>query len=206
MNAIYRYISGDGLLRGLNLNAPVNGVRPSAGVRQRHSGRWRRTIAPARMEFRRADELSAGAGTDSAGGGTSGGSISSATTRWPGTRTTSMVRSACLRQGISISSGVTRPAMRSTASTAGFSRRRSETWPCRSTSTERSARHMGYRPGYDDNGDLIFNDRPAGYARNTLVTPETWTLEPVHGLFLHVRPVHPVAARAFSSDLAPAAR
>ena len=30
--------------------------------------------------------------------------------------------------------------------------------------------------GYDDNGDLIFNDRPAGVARNTAMTPATWTL------------------------------
>ena len=29
MNAIYRYTRGEGLLRGLNLNAPVDGVRPS---------------------------------------------------------------------------------------------------------------------------------------------------------------------------------
>ena len=29
MNATYRYIRGEGLLRGLNLSAPVNGVRPS---------------------------------------------------------------------------------------------------------------------------------------------------------------------------------
>ena len=29
VNAIYRYARGKGLLRGLNLNAPVNGVRPS---------------------------------------------------------------------------------------------------------------------------------------------------------------------------------
>jgi hypothetical protein len=30
VNAIYRYTSGTGLLRGLNLNAPENGIRPSA--------------------------------------------------------------------------------------------------------------------------------------------------------------------------------
>src|SRR4029078_10165605 len=32
------------------------------------------------------------------------------------------------------------------------------------------------RTGYDDNGDLIFNDRPAGYGRNTLRQPGQWTL------------------------------
>ena len=34
----------------------------------------------------------------------------------------------------------------------------------------------GIQTGTDDNGDLIFNDRPAGFARNTLVTDSTWTL------------------------------
>ena len=31
--------------------------------------------------------------------------------------------------------------------------------------------NYGEQTGYDDNGDLIFNDRPAGIGRNTLVTP-----------------------------------
>jgi len=30
--------------------------------------------------------------------------------------------------------------------------------------------------GTDVNGDLIFNDRPAGFARNTLLTDPTWNL------------------------------
>ena len=34
----------------------------------------------------------------------------------------------------------------------------------------------GLQTGVDDNGDLIFNDRPAGIARNTLLTDPTWTL------------------------------
>ena len=34
----------------------------------------------------------------------------------------------------------------------------------------------GIQTGVDDNGDLIFNDRPAGIARNTLLTDPTWTL------------------------------
>ena len=34
----------------------------------------------------------------------------------------------------------------------------------------------GIQTGLDNNGDLIFNDRPAGIARNTLLTPATWTL------------------------------
>jgi hypothetical protein len=32
------------------------------------------------------------------------------------------------------------------------------------------------RTGYDDNGDLIFNDRPAGVGRNTLRQPGQWTI------------------------------
>src|SRR5262249_50907233 len=32
------------------------------------------------------------------------------------------------------------------------------------------------RTGYDDNGDLVFNDRPAGVGRNTLRQPGQWTM------------------------------
>jgi Carboxypeptidase regulatory-like domain len=35
------------------------------------------------------------------------------------------------------------------------------------------------RTGRDDNGDLIFNDRPAGVGRNTERTPWQWTINPV---------------------------
>ncbi len=34
----------------------------------------------------------------------------------------------------------------------------------------------GIRTGRDDNGDLVFNDRPAGVRRNTLSTSTNWTL------------------------------
>jgi hypothetical protein len=34
----------------------------------------------------------------------------------------------------------------------------------------------GIQTGSDDNGDLIFNDRPVGVARNTLVTEPTWNM------------------------------
>ena len=34
----------------------------------------------------------------------------------------------------------------------------------------------GIQTGFDDNGDLIFNDRPAGVRRNTLLTDPTWML------------------------------
>jgi len=34
----------------------------------------------------------------------------------------------------------------------------------------------GIQTGSDDNGDLIFNDRPAGVGRNTLRTDPTWML------------------------------
>ena len=43
-------------------------------------------------------------------------------------------------------------------------------------SSRARARRYSIRTGYDDNGDLIFNDRPAGYGRNTLRQPGQWTL------------------------------
>ena len=60
----------------------------------------------------------------------------------------------------------------------------------------------GMQTGLDDNGDLIFNDRPLGVARNTLLTDPMWNLNLFYVVFVHVRPVdsaaagHPVRARS----------
>ena len=43
----YTYTRGAALARGLNLNAPVDGVRPDPRVRQHHRGRLRRQLAAA---------------------------------------------------------------------------------------------------------------------------------------------------------------
>jgi hypothetical protein len=37
-----------------------------------------------------------------------------------------------------------------------------------------SARPLTIRTGFDDNGDLIFNDRPEGVARNSARVPGQW--------------------------------
>ena len=44
----------------------------------------------------------------------------------------------------------------------------------------RPARPIHITTGHDDNGDLVFNDRPAGVGRNTQWTPGQWT---VNGFF-----------------------
>ena len=37
-----------------------------------------------------------------------------------------------------------------------------------------SRRPLNIRTGFDDNGDLIFNDRPAGVGRNSVRVPGQW--------------------------------
>ena len=176
VNATYRYIRGDGLLRGLNLNAPVDGLRPSPQFGNVIQVVGDGQIATARVELRRPDELSAGAGTEQPGAGISGGSISSATTRWPEREQRRRRRSACLRPGISISSGATPPSHARHRFNGGFLTQAFRDLAMQVNVNGNLGTTYSIQTGVDDNGDLIFNDRPAGIARNTLVTPETWTL------------------------------
>ena len=83
-----------------------------------------------------------------------------------------MAPSACLRQGISISSGATRLGHAKHRFNGGFLTQAFRDLAMQVNVNGNLGTAYGIQTGYDDNGDLIFNDRPAGYARNTLVTPE----------------------------------
>lgn len=126
LHATYRYVRGERLLGGLNLNAPVNGVRPSPqfgnvikvvgdGAMRQHV--WNFGGQTTRRRSR--------GGPRRAGIGAA--STSSGTTRSRGARTTPTAPSACRPQAISTSSGATRCRTRSIGSRADFSHRRTGT-------------------------------------------------------------------------------
>ena len=83
----------------------------------------------------------------------------------------------------------------SIVSSAGFSPRRSGTSAVQLNINGNLGTAYGIQTGHDDNGDLIFNDRPAGVARNTLLTDPMLDLNMFAGLLVHVRAVDPAAAR-----------
>jgi hypothetical protein len=172
----YSYMRGSALLRGFNLNAPIDGVRPeplfgniieavSDGSSRQHEVRLNITVNPgALLPADDAPRL-----------------------RWK--RTTLFVNYTLTRQENNTDGAFTPPA------TGNLD----EEWgPARSDVRHRlnvqlnnqiirnlgmgigvngtSGSAYGIRTGRDDNGDLIFNDRPAGVGRNTLVTAAQWTL------------------------------
>ena len=73
-------------------------------------------------------------------------------------------------------SGARPPDMRSTVSLAASSRRRSAISALQVNVNGHLGTAYGVQTGFDGNGDLIFNDRPAGVARNTQLTAPSWTL------------------------------
>ena len=83
VSATYSYQRGSRLARGLNLNAPIDGVRPDPAFAQRHRGRVRRRVAAASAAGRREHQprrAAAGVQRDRASAGS--GRPSSPTTRW----------------------------------------------------------------------------------------------------------------------------
>jgi hypothetical protein len=175
LNAAYRYVRGQGLLRGLNLNAPIDGVRPSPGfgnviqvvgdaaMRQHVWNFGGQTNPPqeqgrtaARWNFRRFNffgNYSLAWSENNTDGAFSVPATGNLDREWGNAFSHAKHRfqGAFLTQayrdlGIQIN-------VNGHLGTA-----------------------YGRQTGTDENGDLIFNDRPAGIARNTLLTDPTWTL------------------------------
>jgi hypothetical protein len=164
VNASYTYRRGDGLLRGRNLNAPVNGVRPDAAFAnivdvtgdagsRSHSVNlggnvialnWHRTILFANYTYTHSQSNGAGAFSLPANG-------DDLTTEWGPTQPTHRVQgqiNAELIKDLSISLNVRR----------------------------QSGTPYNITTGRDFNGDGVFNDRPAGVARNSALTPGQWDI------------------------------
>jgi hypothetical protein len=174
VGATYSDIRGDGILRGRNLNAPINGVRPDpsfANVVETVSDGKLRTkslMTNASLNFftptpnnTRLFDWKRGLGMfghyglsrsrNNSDGAFSTPATGSLDAEWGPSN--GDVRH---RGNISISTGF----LRNFNASIDFS--------------VSSAPPITIRTGFDDNGDLIFNDRPAGVGRNTERTTGQW--------------------------------
>ena len=175
LNATYRYVRGEGLLRGLNLNAPVNGVRPSpefaniiqvvddAAMRQHVWNFGGQTNPPqeqgrtaARWNFRRFNFFG-------------NYSLAWSENNTDGPFSVPATGDLDLEWGHAFSHAKHRFQ-------GGFLTQAYRDLGIQININGNLGTTYGRQTGTDDNGDLIFNDRPAGIARNTLLTDPTWTL------------------------------
>lgn len=164
VNAGYSYRKGASMLRGRNLNAPVNGVRPDRNfanvievvndAEQRvHSVNiganmialnWKRTVLFANYTYTKAESNGTGPFSLPANG-------DDLSTEW----------------------GLTQPKHRISGSI--------QMAPFKDVSFSLNIRQQSGSPynittGRDNNGDGVFNDRPAGVARNSAFTSSQWDI------------------------------
>jgi len=175
VNAIYRYTRGTGLFRGLNQNAPVDGVRPSSdfanviqvvgdGRSRQHA--WNiggQTNFPQelgrtarRWDFRRFNFFG------------------NYTLAWnennvDGAFSVPATGDLDLEWGNA-------PGHAKHRFNGGFLSQAYRDFSIQVNVNGNLGTTYGLQTGRDGNRDLIFNDRPDGAARNTLITPETWML------------------------------
>jgi hypothetical protein len=176
VSAVYAYTRGIGLFVGENLNAPVAGVRPdprfanviqavSGGTSQVHSLDSSVTLNLAGLgtnpttgplwQWRRGLRLSGQYTLGRQRNNTDGAFAVPATDlafEW-GPSSQDIRHRGSVNFGTSAVRGLS--ASMSLSATSG--------------------RPLNIRTGFDDNGDLIFNDRPAGVARNSVRVPGQWT-------------------------------
>ncbi len=175
VNATYRYVRGEGLLRGDNLNTPFNGVRPDLrfgnviqvvgdGRSLQHMWQFGGQTNPPqeqgrtsrRWDWRRFNffgNYTLAYNTNNSDGPFSVPSTGDLDLEW-GT--------AAQHARHRFFGGFFSNAFRELAMQVNVNGNLGTAY--------------GIQTGLDNNGDLIFNDRPSGIARNTLLTPATWTL------------------------------
>jgi hypothetical protein len=176
LNGVYAYSRGSGLYVGENLNAPVDGERPnpefanviragSEGKSEGHSleasgqlnlaGLGANPTTGPLFQWRRGLRVGASYNWGRAYNNTDGAFTTPAedlTLDWG--PSTSDVRH---RGNISFGTA----SLRGLSASVNF--------------TGSSARPLTIRTGFDDNGDLIYNDRPDGVGRNSARVPGQWT-------------------------------
>jgi hypothetical protein len=175
LNATYRYVRGEGLLRGLNLNAPVNGVRPSPqfgnviqvvgdGAMRQHVWNFGGQTNPPQEQGRTAQRwnwrrfnffgnYSLAWSENNTDGAFSVPSTGNLDLEWGNAFSHAKHR---------FQGGFLTQAYRDLGIQLNINGHLGTAY--------------GIQTGFDDNSDLIFNDRPAGIARNTLLTDPTWNL------------------------------
>ena len=175
VNGTYRYIRAEGNLRGLNLNTPVNGVRPSPEF-----GNVIQVVGDGSMRQH----------VWNFGGQTNFPQELGRTARRWDLRRFNFFGNYFLAWNENNSDGpFSVPATGSLEHEWGsaFSHAKHRFFGGFLTQAFRDlavqvnvngnlGTAYGIQTGFDDNGDLIFNDRPAGVARNTLVTDPNLTL------------------------------
>jgi hypothetical protein len=175
LNATYRYVRGEGLLRGLNLNAPVDGVRPSPqfanviqvvddGAMRQHVWNFGGQTNPPqeqgrtarRWNFRRFNFFG-------------NYSLAWSENNTDGPFSVPATGDLDLEWGNAVSHAKHRFQ-------GGFLSQAYRDLGVQLNINGNLGTAYGETTGEDDNGDLIFNDRLPGVARNTLLTDPTWTL------------------------------
>ena len=195
INVTYAHTSGDGLLRGLNLNEPVGGVRPDplfgnvVQVVGDAESRQHTLNVGATITLNTAAPGPVMLGGDRmiiVNGGAPGGP---ATSRWNWRRLNLFTNVGLGRARNDTEGPFSTPATGSLADDwgpANFDVRGRFNLGISSTQLRNlnaninvnvaSAPPYTIRTGTDDNGDLTFNDRPAGVGRNTLRASGQWTI------------------------------
>ena len=175
LNATYRYVRGEGLMRGTNLNAPVNGVRPlpqfanviqvvGDGETRQHMWNFGGQTNPpqeqgrtaARWNWRRFNFF--GNYTLAWNKNNSDGPFSVPATG-----------------ALDLEWG-TAPGHVKHRYNAGFLTQAYRDLGVQLNLNGHLGSAYGITTGHDDNGDLIFNDRPVAVPRNTELTDPTWTV------------------------------
>ena len=184
MGVNYWYTRGSGLLRGENLNAPVNGVRPDPA--------FVNVVQVVADAASRQHILSANASIS-----LSAPSPALNGPRWNWKRTSFNVNFSTGRAENNTDGAFSLPASGSPAGEWGHTafgevRRRRFNMGINTSAFKNLNANINLNAstgtpytittGRDDNGDLIYNDRPAGVGRNTQWTPGQWT---VNGFFFY---------------------
>jgi hypothetical protein len=195
VNATYAHTRGDRLLRGVNLNAPIDGVRPDPGfvnvvqVVDDAESRQNTLNIGATVNFNTATP-----GPAMMNGGTfiimsGGGPPPAGSARW-NWRRLNIFTNVNIGRALNNTEGpFSLPATGSLADDWGptnFDVRGRMNLGITSTQLRNlnaninvnlsSAPPYTIRTGVDDNGDLVLNDRPAGVGRNTLRGSGQWTI------------------------------
>ncbi len=175
-STVYSYTRGSGLLRGLNLNAPVDGVRPdpefgnivdavSDGSSRQHSLQFNVTINPGallpavnapRMKLKRSTAFV---------------SYILAEQRNNTDGAFSLPATGSLADEWGLASGDIRHRFNFT-----YNNQIIRNLVVSTTLNASSGPAYGIRTGRDENGDLVFNDRPTDVGRNTLHAIGQWAV------------------------------
>jgi len=200
VNVTYAHTSGDHLMRGLNLNQPIDGVRPDPSfsnvvqVVDDASSRQNTVNVGATINFNTSTP-----GPAMLGGGAmifiNGQPPSPTSARWNWRRLNVFTNLSLGRVRNNTEGAFNTPATGSIADdwgpsnqdvqrrfNLGLNSSQLRNFNANLNLNLSSASPYTLRTGFDDNGDLVFNDRPAGVGRNTLRATSQLT---VNGFFTY---------------------